>query len=226
VKIRFTVIVHLKALDPIIGCYSVVPDEGVKFMSHMQVATPTHHVFSSSLSCHKSRQNIGLYFYQMKLFLFLLLATACNAATTTAEPSSPTAKSETSEEIAWQRLVDHHDQAAETDARWRTIVSDMCLSQLDTNDRLTQETRRLRTETLRLRHDLDTLREEMIHLRETEKSCSKEAKNIVLGSEELEKGNEFAVFVKSEPIIEIDNDGNFTFGTPPERPSSAPLKEI
>ena len=220
-KIRFTVIVHLKPFDPIIGCYSV-PDEGVKFMSHMQVATPRHHVvFSSSLSCHQSRRNIGLYFYQMKLFVFLLLATACNAATTTAEPSSPTAKSETSEEIAWQSLS---DQAYESDARWRTIVNEMCLSQLDTNDRLTQETRRLRTETLRLRHDLDTLREEMIHLRETEKSRSKEAKNIVLGLEE--EGNEFAVFVKSEPIIEIDDDGNFTFGTPPERPSSAPLKEV
>ena len=218
-KIRFTVIVHLKPFDPIIGCYSV-PDEGVKFMSHMQVATPRHHVvFSSSLSCHQSRRNIGLYFYQMKLFFFLLLATACNAATTTAEPSSPTAKSDTSEE--WQRLS---DQAYQSDARWRTIVNDMCLSQLDTNDRLTQENRRLRTETLRLRHDLDTLREEMIHLRETEKSRSKEAKNIVLGLEE--EGNEFAVFVKSEPIIEIDDDGNFTVGTPPERPSSAPLKEV
>jgi hypothetical protein len=155
----------------------------------------------------------------MKLFVFLLLATACNAATTTAEPSSPTAKSDTSEE--WQRLT---EQAYETDARWRTLVTEMCLSELDTNDRLTRENRRLRTETLRLRHDLDTLREEMIHLRETEKSRSKEAKNIVLGSEE--EGNEFAVFVKSEPIIEIDDDGNFTFGTPPERPSSAPLKEI
>ena len=36
--------------------------------------------------------------------------------------------------------------------------------------------------------------------------------------------NRFAEFVKSEPIIDIDEDGNFTVETPPERPSSAPLK--
>jgi len=38
------------------------------------------------------------------------------------------------------------------------------------------------------------------------------------------KGNGFAEFVRSEPIIEADDDGNFTVETPPERPSSAPLK--
>lgn len=38
------------------------------------------------------------------------------------------------------------------------------------------------------------------------------------------RGNGFAEFVRSEPIIEAEDDGNFTVETPPERPSSAPLK--
>jgi hypothetical protein len=160
----------------------------------------------------------------MKPLVFFFLAAACNAATRTAEPSSPTAKSETPQEIVWREYMELRDKEAKIDDWWRNAMTEQCMCQLETTDRLDLETEILRTETVHLRRDLDALREEMIRLRENVKTHSKEGRNNLLGPEE--EGNEFAVFVNSEPIVGIEDDGNFTVGTPPERPSSAPLPEI